>query len=143
MITDYAANKVLNAMFGKTSSASIGSTCYLGLSSTEPTKTGMNVTEPSGNGYSRVLIGNSSQSYTQLMGNADEGAITNSEEIHFNAATGSWGTLNYAVVYDAATGGYLLASGKILNSSGVETSITPTANSVVVLKVGSLNFSIT
>jgi hypothetical protein len=143
MITDYAANRILSAMFGKTSSAQIGSTCYLGLSSTQPNKSGGNVTEPSGNGYARVLVGIAGQSATQMMGNPSESKITNDKEIHFNAATGSWGILTYAVVYDAATGGTLLASGRILNSGGAETSITPTANSVVVLKVGSLDFSIT
>lgn len=36
MITYYASNKILDAMFGNQSSISLGSTCYLGLSSTEP-----------------------------------------------------------------------------------------------------------
>ena len=143
MITYYASNRILQAMFGKQSSVSLAQNCYLALSSTKPNADGTNVTEPSGNGYARKLIGSYSQAATQAMGNPSDGEITNTLEIHFDAATGSWGTLPYACIYDAATSGNLLAAGNILDSGGSATSLSPVANSVVVLKVNSLNFSIT
>lgn len=143
MITYYASNKVLQAMFGKVSNISLAQNCYLALSSTKPNVDGTNVTEPSGNGYTRKLIGNYNVSQTQAMGTPTNGEITNTAEIHFDAATGSWGDLYYACVYDAATNGNLIAAGNILDSGGTATHISPVANSVVVIKVNQLNFSVT
>ncbi len=136
MITNYAANKVLQALCGKQSSVALGATAYVGLSTTTPTAAGGNVTEPSGNGYDRVMLGNYNQSYTQKMSNPTNGAITNTEIIYYPEATGAWGTITHFCIYDAQTGGNLLAFGALT------TAITPTANTIPIIRVGELDISL-
>lgn len=146
MISDYSSNRILQCMFGKASGLVLAQNCYLALSSTKPNKDGTNVTEPSGNGYARKLIGSYGQAASQYMGTPANGAITNDKEIHFDVATGPWGTLSWAAVYDQATNGNMLAAGQIgeiVSGEWQPKTISPIADSVVVLKVNSLNFSIT
>lgn len=154
MISNYASSLILKGMTGRGSDSSsypgsitLASRAFLALSSTEPQKNGQGVTEPSENGYARKQIGYALDTYGQAMGDPVNGVITNKDEIHFNEATGGWGTLTYACIYDAATGGNLIASGKLgkINSetgSWEEQSIAPVANSVVVIKEGNLKISI-
>ena len=151
MISNYASSLILKGMTGRGGSNGgsivIAARAYLALSSTEPQKNGQGVTEPSGNGYARKQIGYYYDTLGALMGDPVNGVMTNKEEVHFNEATGEWGTLTYACIYDAATGGNLIASGKLgkINSdtgSWEEQSITPVANSVVVIKEGNLKISI-
>jgi hypothetical protein len=136
MITNYSANKILQALCGKASTLSLGQTAYVGLSTTAPTAVGGNVTEPSGNGYARVMLGYYNQNYTQKMGNPTNGAIENEEIIYYPEATGSWGTITHFCIFDAQTGGNLLAYGALT------TSITPTANTIPIIRVGELNISL-
>lgn len=136
MITNYSANKILQALCGKVSTISLGPTAYVGLSTTAPTAVGENVTEPSGNGYARVMLGNYNQSYTQKMGNPANGAIENAEIIYYPEATGSWGTITHFCIYDAQLGGNLLAYGALT------TSIAPTANTIPIIRVGELDISL-
>lgn len=150
MISNYASNLILKEMCGKGGQygTRLAQRAYLALSSTQPQANGQGVTEPSGNGYVRKQIGYWQDTYGQLMGNPVNGEITNSQEIHFNEATGSWGTQVWACLYDAETGGNLLAWGR-LGETNPETgawtdkSITPVANTVVVIKQGNFKISIT
>lgn len=136
MITNYAANKVLQALCGKAGSVTLGQTAYVGLSTTAPTAAGDNFTEPSGNGYGRGMLGIYDQSYSQKMGNAANGAITNEEIIYFPEATGSWGECTHFGIYDADTNGNLLAFGELT------TPITPAANTIPIVRIGELDISI-
>lgn len=147
MISNYASNLILKNLCGKTQNATIAQRAFLALSSTEPTASGGGVTEPTGNGYARKQIGYYQDTYGQLMGNPENGVITNAQEIHFDEATGPWGTLTYGCIYDAAANGNLIAWGELgeYNEENVWTakSITPAANTVVVIKVGNLKISLT
>lgn len=136
MITHYTANKVLQALCGKEQSIVLGQTAYVGLSTTTPTAAGGNVTEPSGNGYSRVMLGNYNQSYTQKMGSPSGGAITNTEIIYYPEATGAWGTITHFCIYDASINGNLLAFGELTDP------IAPTANTIPIIRVGELDISL-
>ena len=141
MLTNYSTYRILNALFGKSYDAQLAQSVYLGLSTTEPTIAGTGATEPSGNGYSRVLLGNYNQALTQKMGTPVDGEIQNSVEIHFNRSTGAWASgasIPYAVLYDAATGGNMLAY------MDLTTAITVTgANVIPVISIGDLSFSFT
>lgn len=144
MLSYYAANKILNAVTGKGSSSTpygyviIANRAYLALSSTEPNASGGGVTEPSASvGYQRKLIGNAQAgTYGSLLADPVDGTITNNQEIHFNEATGAWGTQSYVCIYDAETGGNLIAWGTL------STSISPTANTVPVIKTGGFVISV-
>lgn len=175
MITYHVSNKILNHIFctntNSTSNSSINlltsSVVYLGLSTTEPSPEekqlsadgqtyefeNWNVTEPPKNmaegvtgGYERKLLAASGTPTTaQLMGTVSNGYITNAQEIHFNVATASWGTLQYACIFDAKTNGKLVAYGelgKMENGVWVPTPITPTANTVVVIPAEGLRISV-
>ena len=154
MISNYASSLILKGMTGRGNNSTsytggiiLTTRAFLALSSTEPQKNGQGVTEPSGNGYARKQIGYALDTYGQAMGDPVNGVMTNKEEIHFNEATGEWGTLAYACIYDAETGGNLIASGKLGKTNTdtgewEEQSITPVANSVVVIKEGNLKISI-
>lgn len=98
--------------FKQTLFSSALSGCYIGLSSTEPTATGTNVTEPSGDGYSRQAL---SMTYSLSSGT---GTLNNSSEITFTNTSGSTSWLSgnavaYYVIYSAQTGGNLYAWGNI------------------------------
>lgn len=140
MITHYFANKILTLLVGKVSKIDLSSdnyfSVYVGLSTTEPNADGTNVTEPVGNGYARVLLGHSGQSMTQKMGTVANGHVENDEIIYFPEATGSWGTITHFCIFDRASGGNLLAFGA-LNSP-----ITPTANTIPIIRVGELDLSL-
>lgn len=93
MITKSTANSILNAFFGRVSTITLASTCYIGLSTTTPDSSGDNFTEPSTDaGYARTLIGNYNQSSTQVMSAASDGSISNTNNIiFFPEVTATWG----------------------------------------------------
>ncbi|MEO0678991.1 MAG: hypothetical protein AAF192_01090 [Pseudomonadota bacterium] len=116
-LTNYAAQATLNALFGKTSAfGALGSrpTLYVAASTTAPAENGTGVSEPSGAGYARVATAPSDWTAASL---ADPSSLANSADIAFNAATGAWGTLSHFAIFDAASGGNLIASGALLDPS--------------------------
>lgn len=136
MITNYAANLVLNTLVGRTSSTNFGTNIYVALSTTAPTITGANFTEPVGNGYGRPLLGTSGQSYTQKMNAAASGKSVSGSVIHFPEATGPWGNCPYFGIFNAETGGNLLAFGALTAS------ISPTAGTIPTVRIGDLTISL-
>ena len=71
---------------------------FIGLFTAAPGEAGGG-TEVSGNGYART-----SATFT-ISGNQ----ASNSGAVEFPAATGSWGTITHAAVFDASTGGNMIA----------------------------------
>lgn len=119
---------------------------YLALSSTTPsyTSTGeiTGITEPSGQGYARKLIGHSSEASTLLMTAAANGKVQNAEEIHFDQATEAnnggtgWGKpMTHYAIYTSKTGGSPLLAGELTAP------ITVGAGYVVIIKKGELVIS--
>ena len=82
---------------------------YVGLFTADPTDTGSGATEISGNSYARV-----SASFT-VSGNA----ATTSAAVEFAAATGSWGTISHIGIFDASTGGNLIAHSALTASKAI------------------------
>ena len=70
---------------------------YIGLFTSAPTESGG--TEITGNGYTRK-----SATFTVTGDTA-----SNSNAVEFDAATGSWGTITHAAVFDASSGGAQIA----------------------------------
>jgi hypothetical protein len=97
---DYLEDRVLDHIFGATASTA-PVTLYCGLSTTTITDAGGNITEPSGNNYSRVAITNNSTNFPASSG----GAKANGTAITFPTASGSWGTCTHAFLSDASSGG--------------------------------------
>ena len=82
---------------------------YVGLFTADPTDTGSGATEISGNAYARV-----SATFT-VSGNA----ATTSAAVEFAAATGSWGTISHIGIFDASTGGNLIAHSALSASKAI------------------------
>ncbi|HSV98857.1 MAG TPA: hypothetical protein VLI39_01700 [Sedimentisphaerales bacterium] len=115
--SNYWENKVLDHLFGKGTYAP--PTIHVALSTADPGEDGSGLDEPEGAGYARAVTQASDWS------SADGGLIDNVEGIEFNAATGAWGTLTHFALFDAATGGNLLAHGSLTQPRNVNASDAP------------------
>jgi hypothetical protein len=149
MITYTGANKILTWFTGKSESAN---SLYVGLSSTEPTVAGANVTEPTVSSYKRVAVATKESSslksiFDSPVNGLNGSSITNKEQVLFqetyNNATKTvedWGELSYICLFSAATGGSLLAY------QALETPIHPGANgesSIPIIRIGDATIEIT
>jgi hypothetical protein len=62
---------------------------HIGLSSTQPSDTGTNITEPSGGGYARVSVANNSTNWSAPSAGADTD-VANATIINYGTATADW-----------------------------------------------------
>lgn len=85
-------------------------TWYLGLFTAAPGEAGGG-TEVSGNGYTREAV-----TFT-VSGNT----ASNDAAIEFPTATGSWGTITHAAVFDASTSGNMIAYASLTASKVIDT----------------------
>lgn len=122
------AQALLNSLFGKTSNfgaLAAVPTIYVGLSSTTPTETGTNVTEPSGGSYARkATVAADWNAATS----ADPSVVDNANAITFAAATADWlaaADLTHFVLYDALTTGNFLGFGALALAKPVLNGDTP------------------
>ena len=99
--SDYTEIKDLDHIVGKT--AFPMPTCHVGLSTADPLDTGAGLAEPVGNGYARVATAGVDWNA------AAAGSNSNANDITFPQATGPWGTVTHFALFDAASGGNMLA----------------------------------
>ena len=100
--SDYTENLVLNWLL-TTNSATRPTAWYVGLFTAAPSDTGGG-TEVTGNAYARVATGTIGVTGTSPT------TATNSAAIEFAAASGgNWGTITHAAIFDASSGGHMLA----------------------------------
>ena len=98
--SNYAENKVLDHLTGKTSFAK--PTAYIGLCTADPTDAGTGASSnecADANGYARVATDGDDWDA------AAAGAVANAEIIAFPEASGSWGTATHFALYDSGTHG--------------------------------------
>lgn len=107
-LADYGENKILDEWF-----TIFGSTLYVGLSTADPLDDGTGLAEPTGGGYARKATTNADWNA------ASGGSRTNSVVFTFDPATGSWGTLTHVCIFDALTGGNLIASGALTQPKAI------------------------
>lgn len=113
MNTTHFLNRVAGNIFRTQTDPAIPTEYYIGLSTTEPTMAGANVSEPATSaGYSRVLLENLSV--------PTNGVVTNTANINFEESTSSWGTVTHFVIYDAEINGNLLMYGALSTPRVVE-----------------------
>ena len=110
--TNNAETLALNWLF--TAGAATRPTAwYVALSTTTPTTTGTNTTEPSGNGYTR-------QSATFAAASGNPASTANTGILTFTASGGDWGTITYITLFDASSSGNTLAIGQLTNSKLIQ-----------------------
>ena len=109
---DYLELKLLDHIVGKISYSM--PTVYIGLSTADPTDDASGLAEPSSGSYARVSTAGGDWNA------AASGAIDNANEITFPEATGSWGTITHFALFDAASGGNMIAYGALASSTAVE-----------------------
>ena len=90
----------------------------MGLSTADPADDGSGLAEPSGNAYARV------QTSASDWNTASGGSLDNANDITFPQATGSWGAITHFALFDAATGGNMLAHGALSQSKTIGTGDT-------------------
>lgn len=108
--SDYAENKVIDHMTGKTTFTK--PTAYVGLYTAAPSDSGGG-TEVSGNNYARVATAGADWNA------AASGSTSNANAITFPTASGSWGTVTHFALFDAATTGNMLAWAALGTSKAV------------------------
>lgn len=106
--SNYLENKVLGHVFGATPYTA-PATLYVGLFTSNPGETGSG-TEVSGGSYARQTI-----AFTVTGAQA-----SNTAAVEFPTATASWGTITFAAIYDALSGGNLLAYGALTTSKTID-----------------------
>jgi hypothetical protein len=96
-ISTYLENALINATLRNTTFTS-PSTVYVSLWTSDPTDAGSG-TEVSGGSYARQSV---------TFGAPSSGLSTNSADVTFPTATGSWGTVGWIGINDAVSSGNLL-----------------------------------
>jgi len=109
--SDHWENEILDHLFGRGSYTP--PTIYVGLSTADPGDDGAGLSEPAGNGYARVPTAGTDWNA------ASGGALDNANAIEFAEATGSWGTVTHFALFDASSGGNLLAHGSLTQSQTI------------------------
>lgn len=113
-LSNYLENKLLDHIMRNVAYTS-PTTVYLALYTSDPGEANSG-TEVSGTAYARVAITCSA---------AASGSITNSADVVFPTAGGSWGTVTHAAIFDASTSGNMLVYGALTSSIAVASGTRP------------------
>jgi hypothetical protein len=108
---DYWENEILDHVFGKGSYTP--PTIHVALSTADPLDNASGLAEPTGNGYARVQT--SASDWNAAYG----GSLDNAADVTFPEATGNWGTVTHFALFDAASGGNMLAHGALGQSKAI------------------------
>ena len=125
-LSDYGEGAILDHLFGIAAMAQ--PTLYIAVSTADPTDAGTGVAEPLGNGYARIATASSDWQRT-------DNVVDNVNELSFPEATGSWGTLTHIAIFDAASGGNMIAHAALGTSKAIA------ANETLRFPVGNITFS--
>lgn len=118
--SDYTENKVLDHIFGATAWTP-PVTLYFALFTAAPSDAGGGI-EVTGGSYARAAVTNNTTNFP----NASGGAKSNGTTITFPTPSGSWGTVTHMGVFDASSGGNLIAWAPLTASQVIGTGNTVT-----------------
>ena len=131
--TDYLEDKLLNHVFGGTAYTA-PTTIYVGLHTSASSDSAAG-TEVSGGGYVR-------QSAAFTVSGTNPTEADNDAAIEFPTATASYGTVTHAGVYDAETGGNLLAYAELTDPSDFTTALPKAIDTGYVFRISAGNLKI-
>ena len=124
-MSNFLENALINATLRNTTYTSVA-TVYVSLWTTDPTDAGSG-TEVSGGSYARTAV---------TFGAPSGGVTTNSADVTFPTATGSWGTVGWIGINDALSGGNLLYH------TALDTSKTITSGDIFKISTGNLSVTL-
>jgi hypothetical protein len=124
-MSNYLENALLNVTLRATSYTA-PTTVYVGLYTTDPTDANTG-TEVSGGSYARTSV---------TFGAPSNGVTTNSGAVTFPTATGTWGTVGWIGILDAATSGNLLYHTPLTASKSI------TSGDIFTISVGNLSVTL-
>ena len=122
--SNFLEDALINATLRATTYTS-PATVYVSLYTSDPTDADTG-TEVSGGSYARTAV---------TFGAPSNGVTTNSADVTFPTATGSWGTVSHIGIHDAST------AGNLLFHTALDTS--KTIDSGDIFKISSGNLSVT
>lgn len=131
--TDYLEDKILDHVFGG-NAYTAPTTLYVGLHTSADSDSAAG-TEVSGGGYARQTA-----AFTVSGTNPTEAATT--AAIEFPTATANYGTVSYAAIYDALTGGNRLAWAQLTDPSDFTTALPKLIESGDVFRISSGNLKV-
>ena len=131
--TDYLEDKILKHIFTGTNYTA-PTTIYVGLHTSASSDSAAG-TEVSGGAYARQTA-----AFTVSGTSPTEAATT--AAIEFPVATSSWGSVTYAGVYDALTGGNLLAYAQLTDPADFVTPLPKTIDAGDVFRISAGNLKI-
>lgn len=124
-MSNYLENALLNVTLRATAYTA-PTTVYVGLYTTDPTDANTG-TEVSGGSYARTSV---------AFGAPSNGVTTNSGAVTFPTATGTWGTVGWIGILDAAT------SGNLLYHTPLTTSKSITSGDIFTISIGNLSVTL-
>lgn len=129
-LSDFAENKLVDHLF-RAQAWSLPASVYIALFTAAPSDAGGG-TEVSGGGYARVAVSRSTSAFsgTQSAGSTTAssgtgGVSSNNSAITFPTPSGNWGTITHVGIFDASSGGNLIAHGALSASKVVNTGDAP------------------
>jgi hypothetical protein len=131
---DFWEKKILDLLLSNTA-YTIPANVFVALSTSTPADDGTNVTEPSGNNYSRVSVTNNATNWPAATGTSPT-SKANGTAVTFPQASGSWGTVTHFCLYDASSAGNFLAWGALAASKAVG------LNDTASFAIGDLSFTL-
>jgi hypothetical protein len=124
-MSNYLENALINVTLRNTAFTAVASP-YVALFTSDPTDAGTG-TEVSGGSYARTAV---------TMGAPSNGVSTNSADVTFPTATGTWGTVGWIGIYDAST------SGNLLYHTALDVSKTVTSGDIFKISTGNLSVTL-
>ncbi len=124
-MSNFLENAIINATLRNTTYTSVA-TVYVSLWTTDPTDAGTG-TEVSGGSYARTAV---------TFGAPSNGVTTNSANVTFPTATGSWGTVGWIGINDA------LSSGNLLYHTALDASKTISSGDIFQITTGNLSVTL-
>ena|GEM_PF-5698403 len=120
IITTNICNKILDHIFGNSPALVPPTNFYLGVSSSKPNNEGLGFAEPSATEYTRMIIPNDKNSFTDSVNKS----VTLTKKFSFPMAKSSWGVVEYFILSETSTGENIWFAGKLKKSRNVQTSTT-------------------
>jgi hypothetical protein len=124
-MSNYLENALINVTLRATAYTAPAAV-YVGLYTTDPTDANTG-TEVSGGSYARTAV---------TFGAPSNGVTTNSGAVTFPTATGTWGTVGWIGILDAATSGNLLYHTPLTASKSI------TSGDIFTISVGNLSVTL-